>query len=76
MRVSGAEGGTTVSIGLAVHEPGSGPTPSAGALLRVADAALYRAKAQGRDRVSVAEGPIPVDLLRPASGESVPSEAM
>jgi diguanylate cyclase (GGDEF)-like protein len=75
MRVSGAEGGTTVSIGLAVHEPGSGPTPSAGALLRVADAALYRAKAQGRDRVSVAEGPIPVDLLRPASGESVPSEA-
>ena len=75
MRVSGAEGGTTVSIGLALHEPGSGPTPAAPTLLRVADAALYRAKALGRDRVSVAEGPIPADPLRTISGEPAPHGA-
>ena len=75
IRVSGAEGGTTVSIGLAVHEPGSGPTPAAGTLLRVADAALYRAKALGRDRVCVAEGPIPADPVQTVSGDSLPHGA-
>jgi diguanylate cyclase (GGDEF)-like protein len=42
--------GLTVSIGVAVRQPDE---PVAGALAR-ADAALYRAKADGRDRVCVA----------------------
>lgn len=37
----------TVSIGVALADPASNPA----ALLQVADAALYRAKAEGRDRV-------------------------
>ncbi|WP_447896814.1 GGDEF domain-containing protein [Stenotrophomonas acidaminiphila] len=41
----------TVSIGLASQQPGE----SAQDMLRRADAALYQAKAQGRDRVVVAE---------------------
>jgi diguanylate cyclase (GGDEF)-like protein len=71
IRVFGAEVGTTISIGLAVHEPKGGPPPSEASLLRMADAALYRAKALGRDRVFLAEGPVPREIPRPASGESV-----
>ena len=41
----------TASIGLASLEPGD---PDAAALLRRADAAMYRAKREGRDRVAVA----------------------
>jgi diguanylate cyclase (GGDEF)-like protein len=75
LRVSGAETGTTISIGVAVHAAEGLPTPSEGALLRAADAALYRAKAQGRDCVCVAESPISGDALRLASGESLPGGA-
>ena len=41
----------------------------------MADAALYRAKALGRDRVFLAEGPVPREPPRTKNDESVPSEA-
>ncbi|GGS43075.1 GGDEF domain-containing protein [Actinokineospora fastidiosa] len=44
-------GGRTTSIGIAA---GSGPATDLDALLRAADAALYEAKQQGRDRIRVA----------------------
>jgi diguanylate cyclase (GGDEF)-like protein len=47
----GVPGGVTASFGCAGF-PGHGDDPNA--LLRAADAALYEAKAQGRDRVEVA----------------------
>ena len=40
----------TISVGLAAHQAGESPTDT----LHRADAALYRAKAEGRDRVVVA----------------------
>ncbi|SFL36987.1 sensor domain-containing protein [Geodermatophilus ruber] len=40
----------TASVGIVVHDPGSCPPASAGQLLRYADAAMYRAKALGKDR--------------------------
>jgi diguanylate cyclase (GGDEF)-like protein len=58
-RVSGAQGGTTASIGVAVYDPAMRPNVSVTALLRQADAALYQAKARGRDRIVVAEGAPP-----------------
>jgi len=45
-----AVGNVTVSIGVALHRPGTGIDD----MLGRADEALYRAKAQGRDRVVVA----------------------
>ena len=70
VRVPGADACVTASIGLAVHDPQEGPPPSAAALLREADAALYRAKALGRDRVCTAEGPVAGERLRAISGDS------
>ncbi len=45
------ESKTTFSAGIAVHEPRSSPALTLGQ----ADAALYRAKDNGRDRCEVAE---------------------
>lgn len=49
--VGGRTVGLTVSIGVAELRPGE----SAGDLLRSADEALYRAKAEGRNRIAVAD---------------------
>lgn len=45
-----AAGRVTLSLGVAVAEPGQ-PGPTATELLALADAALYQAKAEGRNRV-------------------------
>jgi len=50
------EGKVTVSIGIAEY-PSHGDTPEE--LIASADAAMYKAKSQGRDRVVVASGGIP-----------------
>jgi diguanylate cyclase (GGDEF)-like protein len=49
----------TVSIGVA-ELPQHGA--SGKELLEAADAALYQAKREGRDRVAVAETPVPVEV--------------
>jgi diguanylate cyclase (GGDEF)-like protein len=49
-------GKVTVSIGLAEY-PSHGDTPEE--LIASADAAMYKAKSQGRDRVLVASGGLP-----------------
>ena len=70
IRVFGAEAGVTISIGVAVHEPKGAAPPSEAALLRAADAALYRAKALGRDRVFRSEEPAPRETQRAAGSDS------
>lgn len=54
--VAGARIGCRASIGVAER---AGPDDTPGELLRRADAALYRAKAEGRDRLATAAAPIP-----------------
>ncbi len=58
-RVPGAEEGDTASAGIAVFDPTVRSTVSVSAWLRQADAALYAAKAAGRNRVLVAHGAPP-----------------
>ncbi|MBK9089306.1 MAG: diguanylate cyclase [Holophagales bacterium] len=58
-RVAGAEEGDTASAGIAVFDPTVRSTVSVSAWLRQADAALYAAKAAGRNRVLVAHGAPP-----------------
>jgi diguanylate cyclase (GGDEF)-like protein len=48
----------TVSVGVA-ELPVHGTSPKE--LLEAADAALYRAKREGRDRVIMAEAPLPAE---------------
>jgi len=55
VRRRGPVAGARASIGLAVYEPSHGPRAAAESLLRLADRALYRAKADGGDRLSVAQ---------------------
>ncbi len=69
-RISGARDGTTVSAGVAVFDPNVRASVSVSAWLRQADAALYAAKAAGRDRVLVAYGAPPAG----ASGDRMPSD--
>jgi diguanylate cyclase (GGDEF)-like protein len=63
----------TVSIGAAVYDPSCGE--SSGALLQRADAALYAAKSSGRNRVEMAEPPVPVVVIRSESGMSGPADS-
>lgn len=58
-RVAGAEDGDTASAGIAVFDPAVRATVSVSAWMRQADAALYAAKAAGRNRVLVAHGAPP-----------------
>ena len=60
---------TTVSIGVATF-PGDGQ--GVRALVDSADAALYAAKAEGRDRVMLAKGPA---AARPARPKPAPKPA-
>ncbi len=58
-RIPGAEEGSTASAGIAVFDPTVRASVSVSAWLRQADAALYAAKAGGRNRVLVAHGAPP-----------------
>ena len=58
-RVAGAEEGDTASAGIAVFDPTVRASVSVSAWLRQADAALYAAKAAGRNRILVAHGAPP-----------------
>lgn len=51
----------TASIGLATMTGGIG-YGSADSLVHAADQALYRAKGEGRNRISIAAGPAPIEL--------------
>ncbi|MHB8800621.1 MAG: GGDEF domain-containing protein [Thermoanaerobaculia bacterium] len=69
-RIAGTRDGSTVSAGVAVFDPNVRASVSVSAWVRQADAALYAAKAAGRDRVLVAHGAPPGAV----SGERVPSD--
>ena len=58
-RIAGADHGSTASAGIAVFDPTVRASVSVSAWLRQADAALYAAKAAGRNRVLVAHGAPP-----------------
>ena len=58
-RIPGAQEGATVSAGIAVFDPTVRSSVSVSAWLRQADAALYAAKAAGRNRILVAHGAPP-----------------
>ena len=58
-RVAGAGDGATASAGVAVFDPTVRSSVSVSAWLRQADAALYAAKAAGRNRTLVAHGAPP-----------------
>lgn len=60
-----ASGRVTISLGVAVVEPGQAPL-SAADLLAAADAALYQAKAAGRNQTHTAGGGAPFTATRPA----------
>jgi diguanylate cyclase (GGDEF)-like protein/PAS domain S-box-containing protein len=62
MLVEGHEVKLTVSIGVALVTPGSDPE----AALRLADAALYRAKRAGRDRFVLDGAPVPAQSSKSA----------
>jgi len=53
--LDGHEVAVTVSVGVAYREPATSPARVDEDLLRVADAALYRAKQRGRNRIEVAD---------------------
>ncbi|MCC6130633.1 MAG: diguanylate cyclase [Acidobacteria bacterium] len=59
LRVSGVPEGATASIGVALFDPNVRSTISVTAWLRQADAALYKAKANGRNQIVLAEGEPP-----------------
>jgi diguanylate cyclase (GGDEF)-like protein len=73
-RVAGAEGGTTASAGVAVFDPAVRASVSVSAWLRQADAALYAAKAAGRNRVLVAHGAPPPASTAGSSGSRATTE--
>jgi diguanylate cyclase (GGDEF)-like protein len=67
----------TISVGIAVFEPDA-PDPSVASLLSRADAALYRAKHEGRNRVAMARPmppPASASGLRPSTGGSMRARA-
>lgn len=76
VHADGAEGRVTVSLGVAAWPGPLGQAElaelaTADALLRAADAALYRAKAAGRDTVSLASPSlVPPELVPPEPAQS------
>lgn len=68
-RIAGAEQGATASAGIAVFDPAVRASVSVSAWLRQADAALYAAKAAGRNRVLVAHGAPPAASTAGGSGQ-------